>query len=91
MRDTGRDMNESFTSSDDTKRELAERSRIFEIAVRCLKTGAPGLSALTREAVARNIAMRAVAVPSIPMLPGQMPGAPIGIDTDEFAKKESRK
>lgn len=50
--------------SDDTKRELAERSRIFEIAVACIKTGAPGLTDLTREAIARNIAMKVVATPT---------------------------
>lgn len=49
--------------SEDTKRELAERSRVFEIAVASLKVGAPGLSELSREAIARNIAMKVVATP----------------------------
>jgi hypothetical protein len=44
--------------SEASKRELAERQRIFDIALSSIKVGTPGVSDAIQRGIARSIAMK---------------------------------
>jgi hypothetical protein len=56
---SGKTMTE-YDQMQEQKQRILEREdrRVFDAAMAALRTGAPGLSEATREAVARNISLR---------------------------------
>lgn len=63
--------------SETTKAEIAERERIFAMALESIKAGAPGISDAIQRGIARSIAMKAVTV--APPLPPEHNGGDISI------------
>lgn len=52
--------------SEATKNELAERQRVFDIALRSIQAGAPGVATTIQRSMALSIARRVVAAAPAP-------------------------